>query len=145
MARVNTTHNKPSDPPGLVRAELSVRGAAWLAGQPSDFLADTVSAQGLCQRAEPECRGGWWPGEGGPNHGDITCERELAERLCGGCPARLACLALSYGQTEHGRWGIWGGVAARDRHELRKLWKQARADAASPSEITAAETSGRVA
>jgi hypothetical protein len=153
MASASEAQSKPrTSVPELVRAELSVRAAAWLAGQSAVFLVDAVREQGLCGRVEPERRGRWWPNAGSPNQcaagsRERRAERELAERLCDGCPARLGCLALSYVLAEHGRWGIWGGLAAGDRHELRGLWERARADAESMTSTarTCADTSGRAA
>jgi hypothetical protein len=52
-------------------------------------------------------------------------ERELAQRLCTGCPLRRQCLAnaLGLGVTV----GIWGGLGARDRAELTRPWNELRA------------------
>jgi WhiB family redox-sensing transcriptional regulator len=41
-----------------------------------------------------------------------------AKRVCGMCPARLAC--LSYALRRNERLGIWGGLTERERRRVRR-------------------------
>jgi len=49
-------------------------------------------------------------------------EQYFSERLCGGCPAREAC--LEWGMV-HERHGIWGGLTAFRRDLKRRAFKWA--------------------
>jgi WhiB family redox-sensing transcriptional regulator len=48
-----------------------------------------------------------------------AAERETAKKLCAACPLREACLdtAMTYG--DHAQHGIYGGLTARERRELK--------------------------
>ncbi|NIA25953.1 MAG: WhiB family transcriptional regulator [Gammaproteobacteria bacterium] len=61
--------------------------------------------------------GVFFPGE------DVSSERALA--VCGGCPVRDEC--LSYAFEFHMTSGIWGGMSAAGRRELRRVGKARRA------------------
>ncbi|GGS71955.1 transcriptional regulator WhiB [Streptomyces pseudogriseolus] len=41
-----------------------------------------------------------------------------AKRICGLCPIRAAC--LEYALTHDMRFGVWGGLSEKERHELRR-------------------------
>ena len=47
-------------------------------------------------------------------------EKYISERLCGGCPAKEAC--LEWGLV-HERFGIWGGMTAWRRTLMRRALK----------------------
>ena len=49
-----------------------------------------------CQQGEPDL---WFA--------DNPADLERAKALCGGCPARLVCLAAALDRKEP--WGVWGG------------------------------------
>lgn len=40
-----------------------------------------------------------------------------AKEVCAACPVRQEC--LDYAVKEHADWGIWGGLAPRERRALR--------------------------
>ena len=42
-----------------------------------------------------------------------------ARRLCGRCPVRAECLEAALSNDEE--FGVWGGVSAEERRQLRKL------------------------
>ena len=123
--------------PDLASASALVRAAARLADTPLAELEREAGTRGTCGRTDPEQRDRWWPGiDGGTRKTDPAgrarrSERAAAERACSGCPVLLPCLAASY-RTDNGRAGIWGGLGAQDRLELRPVWEQQqRADLAA--------------
>lgn len=71
-------------------------------------------SSGLCGQVDPD---EWFPEKGSSS--------ATAKRICNGnpkrgtipCPVRDACLewALETGQ----RWGVWGGMTATERKQLR--------------------------
>lgn len=46
-------------------------------------------------------------------------EAAAAIAVCGACPVRRYCLELSLRHWSVGRHGIWGGLVAAEREELR--------------------------
>lgn len=48
---------------------------------------------------------------------DLSEERYITQRLCGGCPVKEAC--LEWGLV-HERYGIWGGTTPYRRRFIRK-------------------------
>jgi hypothetical protein len=58
---------------------------------------------------------------------DLTEERYIRDRLCGGCPVQEAC--LEWGLV-HERFGIWGGTTAYRRTFMRKVLRWAFNDIA---------------
>ena len=57
-------------------------------------------------------------------------EKYISERLCGGCPAREACLEWG---LAHERFGIWGGLTAWRRNIVRRARGWAFKDIALPN------------
>jgi len=55
----------------------------------------------------------WFPDETG--HG-FAAQRAL--EICRGCPVRTECLDHAISKPEY--YGIWGGMTAPQRHELRR-------------------------
>lgn len=45
---------------------------------------------------------------------DRPDELAAAQRICQGCPVRLACLELAL--AENVEWGVWGGIVFWDGH-----------------------------
>jgi hypothetical protein len=65
-----------------------------------------------CRGADPEL---FFPERGG--------SADPARRICARCPVRQPCLEYALG---HGiRDGVWGGLAERDRRELRASYMDA--------------------
>jgi WhiB family transcriptional regulator, redox-sensing transcriptional regulator len=53
-------------------------------------------------------------------------DRELAERLCGGCTVRDECLELELRIAGRSTVGVWGGLTDDDRRALFPLWERRR-------------------
>jgi WhiB family redox-sensing transcriptional regulator len=51
-------------------------------------------------------------------------DRELAARLCAGCPVRDECVELELRTAGAATVGVWGGLAEDDRRELHRHWLQ---------------------
>ena len=44
---------------------------------------------------------------------------DYAKRICGVCPVRAECLAFAMDtEYKHYRYGIYGGLTAKERHQL---------------------------
>lgn len=61
----------------------------------------------LCQETDPEI---FYPEQGE--------SPELAQRVCRSCPVRDECLEFALEHDE--RFGVWGGLSARQRHKLQR-------------------------
>lgn len=55
-----------------------------------------------------------------------TLSREVLD-LCGGCPARYACLRTAVNLSEFIDHGVWGGTSARMRRKIRSALAARRA------------------
>jgi WhiB family redox-sensing transcriptional regulator len=86
-----------------------------LASVPSDVLAELVARYGLClweiTSGDPPA----WSGQGPP-------DRELAARLCAGCPVRRECLEFELRTAGADTVGVWGGLDEDDRRALHAIW-----------------------
>lgn len=69
-------------------------------------------ANALCAQTDPEA---FYPEKG-------ASTRE-AKRICQGCEVRAECLDYALAHDE--RFGIWGGLAERERRNLKKRAAQA--------------------
>ena len=49
-------------------------------------------------------------------------EAAAAITVCTSCPVRAQCLELSLRHWDIGRHGVWGGLVAADRAQLRRRW-----------------------
>jgi WhiB family redox-sensing transcriptional regulator len=87
-----------------------------LVGVPTDVLADIVMAHGVCV---------WCYGDGDPPAltGDDTPDRELAARICAGCPVQDECLELELRYAGQETVGVWGALSEQDRRALYPLWR----------------------
>ncbi|ALG10322.1 WhiB family transcriptional regulator [Kibdelosporangium phytohabitans] len=91
-------------------------GIAWrldrLRWVPREVLADVVLRDGLCMWdwAEPA-----WMDE-------RLSDRELAARMCSGCPVQDECLELELRTAGAGTVGVWGGLSDDDRRALYLRW-----------------------
>jgi WhiB family transcriptional regulator, redox-sensing transcriptional regulator len=112
------------DRPGHLRsAELA--GGAWpgvhpaeldrLAGVPDEVLSALVAQHGRCVWEISSGDPPGWSGQGTP-------ERELAARLCAGCPVRAECLEFELRTAAADTVGVWGGLAEDDRRALYVMW-----------------------
>lgn len=95
--------------------ELWLIGIAWkldrLRWAPSDVLRDVVTSEGACMRPPPD--------EGPPG---ATSDRELAARLCDGCPVQDECLELELRMSGPATVGVWGAMTDDDRRDLHPYW-----------------------
>lgn len=91
--------------------------------QPADVLPSLLDLFGvaerpswqenaLCAQTDPEA---FFPEKGGST-------RE-AKRICQGCEVRAEC--LEYALTHDERFGVWGGLAERERRKLKNHAVQA--------------------
>lgn len=100
-------------------AEIAGRLDRYLA-VPDDMLAELVTRDGLCfwafERDEmPELSG------------EDTPDRELAARLCAGCPVIDECLELELRTAGEKTVGVWGALAEIDRRGVHRIWRWRRA------------------
>ena len=49
-------------------------------------------------------------------------EAAAAIAVCTSCPVRAQCLELSLRHWDVGKHGVWGGLVATDRAQLRRRW-----------------------
>jgi WhiB family transcriptional regulator, redox-sensing transcriptional regulator len=86
----------------------------WL---PSDLLGEIVTHDGRCMSAYAE-------GDPPELTGFDIPDRELAWRLCAGCPVQDECLELELRMAGEGTTGVWGSLAEDDRRALYPHWRQ---------------------
>jgi WhiB family redox-sensing transcriptional regulator len=86
-----------------------------LAAVPTEVLADWVTAQGRCLWETTFGEPPEWTGQDEP-------DRELATRLCAGCPVRAECLEFELRITGDQTVGVWGALNQDDRRALHKVW-----------------------
>ena len=89
---------------------------ADLAAVPDEVLSSLVAAHGLCL---------WEITSGDPPSawsGDRPPDRELAARLCAGCPVRDECLEFELRTAGAETVGVWGGLGEDDRRALHAIW-----------------------
>jgi len=83
---------------------------------PTEVLANIVMGHGACV---------WCYGEGDPPPltGNDTADRELAARICDGCPVQDHCLELEMRWAGEDTVGVWGALSEQDRRALYPLWR----------------------
>jgi WhiB family redox-sensing transcriptional regulator len=86
-----------------------------LAAVPTEVLADWVTARGRCLWETTFGEPPEWTGEEEP-------DRNLARRLCAGCPVRLECLEFELRLGGAQTVGVWGALNTDDRRALHKVW-----------------------
>lgn len=86
-----------------------------LADVPTEVLAEIVLGHGACM---------WCYGEGEPPAwtGSDTADRDLAARICAGCPVQDHCLELELRWAGPDTAGVWGALSDVDRRALHPLW-----------------------
>jgi WhiB family redox-sensing transcriptional regulator len=86
---------------------------------PTEVLRDVVMRRGLCLW-------GLWPAEE-PDWDDCAAsDRELAARLCAGCPVIDQCLELDLRTAGACTTGVWGAMCEDDRRPLHRVWQRRR-------------------
>lgn len=82
---------------------------------PTEVLSDVVTRDGLCLQ-------GLWPAQ----EPDWTNDRELATRLCAGCPVINPCLEWELRWAGANTAGVWGALSEDDRRALHRVWQRHR-------------------
>ncbi|MEV6603874.1 WhiB family transcriptional regulator [Kutzneria sp. NPDC051319] len=82
---------------------------------PDDVLMEIVTTDGACMWLvatddEPE-----WMNE-------ALTDRELAARLCAGCPVQRECLELELRTAGEHTVGVWGALSEDDRRAVYRVW-----------------------
>jgi WhiB family redox-sensing transcriptional regulator len=90
-----------------------------LAMVPTEILADWVRDRGRCLWESTFGDPPEWTGEDEP-------DRELATRLCAGCPVRAECLELELRVGGEQTVGVWGALNQEDRRALYAVWSRRR-------------------
>jgi WhiB family redox-sensing transcriptional regulator len=86
---------------------------------PDAVLAEVVARDGLCFWAFDRA--------GMPAlTGEDTPDRELAARLCAGCPVIDECLELDLRTAGPDTVGVWGALPDTDRRALHPVWLRRR-------------------
>ena len=98
---------------------VSPRPVRCRSGEPPDReLLDLVYRQARCATSRLD------PDEWFPLTADVGRAREQAARaiaICAECPVRADCLELSLSHWSGiGAHGVWGGLVAEERRELRR-------------------------
>jgi WhiB family transcriptional regulator, redox-sensing transcriptional regulator len=86
-----------------------------LAGVSDEVLSEQVAEHGRCMWEISSGDPPGWSGQG-------TADRELAARLCAGCPVRAECLEFELRTAGADTVGVWGGLAEDDRRALYVTW-----------------------
>ncbi|MEV7041136.1 WhiB family transcriptional regulator [Amycolatopsis sp. NPDC051061] len=89
------------------------------AAVPGHVLSEVVTTDGLCfwafDRADmPELSG------------DESPDRELAARMCAGCPVIDECRELELRTAGPDTVGVWGALPDTDRRALYPVWARRR-------------------
>jgi WhiB family transcriptional regulator, redox-sensing transcriptional regulator len=86
---------------------------------PTEVLTSAVMRGGLCLW-------GLWPAQE-PDWDDCaSSDRELATRLCAGCPVMGQCLEWELRSAGMSTTGVWGATCEDDRRVLHPIWRQRR-------------------
>jgi WhiB family transcriptional regulator, redox-sensing transcriptional regulator len=106
----------PDDTPDY--DEITARLDRWRQ-VPTEVLTTVVVRRGLCLW-------GLWP-EQEPDWDEVApSDRELATRLCAGCPVIDQCLELELRTAGMCTTGVWGATCEQDRRALYPIWRQRR-------------------
>jgi WhiB family redox-sensing transcriptional regulator len=113
---------------------MRARGDSWLVEivnrltrlrrVPSGLLTEIVARDGACLQISTDDRPPRWLYENGT-------DRELAARLCRGCPVQLECLELELRMFGSQTVGVWGALGEDDRRALVPHWRRSTARSAA--------------
>jgi WhiB family redox-sensing transcriptional regulator len=94
---------------------------AWrldrLLSVPTDVLGEIVLRDGACVQAFAD-------GDAPQLTGFDIPDRELAWRLCAGCPVKDECLELELRLAGEETTGVWGALPEDDRRALYPYWRR---------------------
>ena len=93
------------------------RRLARLRRVPADVLAEIVADDGACMQLIAENGPPRWLHQAGS-------DRELAARLCAGCPVQRECLELELRMFGEQTVGVWGALGEDDRRALVPHWRR---------------------
>jgi WhiB family redox-sensing transcriptional regulator len=116
---MNRHHHPNPDPDEHWLAEL-VQRLRRLRSVPDDMLTDLVTRDGACMDVRAEGRSPRWLHEDGT-------DRELAARLCQGCPVPLPCLERELRLSGEHTVGVWGALDEDTRRDLFPRWSRQHA------------------
>jgi WhiB family transcriptional regulator, redox-sensing transcriptional regulator len=88
-------------------------------------LARTVTDGGTCMEVSTDDGPPRWL-----HH--AKSDRELAARLCAGCPVQSKCLALELRTFGEQTVGVWGALGEDDRRALIPDWRRLTAEPCPP-------------
>jgi WhiB family redox-sensing transcriptional regulator len=81
---------------------------------PDDVLLEIVTTDGTCM---------WLVANDEPDWTDeALTDRELAARLCAGCPVQHECLELELRTAGEHTVGVWGALSEDDRRAVYRVW-----------------------
>jgi WhiB family redox-sensing transcriptional regulator len=105
--------------------DLQARAAELdaLALVPDDVLRELVTRDGSCMALYQHDQQPDWSG-------DELTDRQLASRICAGCPVRRECLELELRTSGAATLGVWGALPAEVVRELYPVWRSRRDQAA---------------
>lgn len=86
---------------------------------PDDVLGAAVVRYGACMQTQDDGEPPGWL------H-DVQTDRELAARLCAGCPVQDECLELELRLLGEQTVGVWGALGEDDRRALHPIWRRHR-------------------
>lgn len=115
-----TEHSRRSrDTPGNNLGLIAVaRRLDRLCRVPLALLAEIVLRDGICP---------WvFTGDEPSGPGEYMTDRELAARLCAGCPVQDECLELDLRTAGVHTAGVWGALPEGDRRALYPHWLMRR-------------------
>lgn len=86
---------------------------------PDDVLLKIVTRDGSCMHMS------------GLNHEpewlcDELTDRQMAARICAGCPVQRHCLEVQLRTAGAATMGVWGALAAQDARALFPVWRSRR-------------------
>jgi WhiB family redox-sensing transcriptional regulator len=88
---------------------------------PDDVLNDVVTRDGACMALYRLDLAPEWSG-------DDLADREVAARICAGCPVQRECLELELRTSGGATLGVWGALPAEVVRELHAVWRSRRQD-----------------
>ena len=105
--------NSPFNDLRLISIAWRLDRLRWVA---TAALAEIVRRDGTCMWSEPYDEPPW--------SGEQLSDRELAERLCAGCPVQDECLDLELRTAGADTVGVFGALPENDRRDLLMHWQQ---------------------
>jgi WhiB family transcriptional regulator, redox-sensing transcriptional regulator len=112
------TGRRHPDPDERWQVEL-IQRSRRLRSVPDDVLTNLVTRDGACMDVRADGQPPRWL------HGN-GADRELAARLCQGCPVPLPCLEQELRLSGEHTVGVWGALDEDTRRALFPRWSRQR-------------------